>query len=40
MKRETSYEEIKKDLAELNKVLKTVKKKAPVEKTINNIIKM
>jgi PAS domain S-box-containing protein len=38
MKREISYEEIEKDLAELNKALKTVKKKAPVEKALNNII--
>jgi PAS domain S-box-containing protein len=39
MKREISYEEIEKDLAELNKALKTIKKKATVEKALNNIIK-
>jgi PAS domain S-box-containing protein len=38
MKREISYEEIERDLAELKKALKTIKKKAPVEKAINNII--
>jgi PAS domain S-box-containing protein len=38
MKREISYKEIEKDLAELNKALKTIKKKAEVEKAINNII--
>jgi PAS domain S-box-containing protein len=38
MKRKISYEEIEKDLAELNKALKTIKKKAAVEKALSNII--
>jgi nitrogen fixation/metabolism regulation signal transduction histidine kinase len=38
MKREISYGEIEKDLAELNKALKTVKKNATVEKALNNLI--
>jgi PAS domain S-box-containing protein len=38
MKKKISFEEIEKDLAELNKTLKTIKKKAPVEKALNNII--
>jgi PAS domain S-box-containing protein len=38
MKREISYEEIEKDIADLNGALKTIEKKAEVEKAINNII--
>jgi PAS domain S-box-containing protein len=37
MKREVSYKKIEKDLAQLNKALKTVKKNATVEKAIKNI---
>jgi PAS domain S-box-containing protein len=38
MKRESSYEEIEKDIADLNGALKTIKKDARVEEAINNII--
>jgi PAS domain S-box-containing protein len=39
MKRKVSYEEIEKDIADLNGALKTIRKDAGVEKAINNIIK-
>ena len=38
MKRKSSYTEIEKDLAEFDKALKTIGKKADVEKALNNII--
>jgi PAS domain-containing protein len=39
MKRKVSYEEIEKDIADLNRTLKTVEKKPSVEKALNNLIK-
>jgi len=38
MKIKVSYEEIEKDIADLNGALKTLKKSASVEKVLNNII--
>jgi hypothetical protein len=38
MKREVFYEEIERDIADLNEAMKTVKKDAKVEKALNNLL--
>jgi rsbT co-antagonist protein RsbR len=38
MKRNISYEEIERDIADLNEAMKTVKKDAKVEKALNNLL--